>query len=479
MINVPEIELNNPFEAPVPDETANLAALTRSLRRAKGFGLIFAVCNQSELRERLMRDLAARLPEKHLLQIPLREPIDNLTRYLAEILAGQDSVARPDAVFVYGLESWLPAHGDEPGAGFVANLNLFRNDFPKSVPCPLVLWVPQHLLADIQDRAPDFASIRSGVYAFAMTSETRSRFLESYISEDLSVAAGLTLEEKWARIARLEHLLKEFQSLPEGQRNLREEAALMTSLAFIYSELERYNDAECLMQDSLQIFRDTLPAAHPDIIASINNLALLYSSQERYSEAEPLFKESLEIETRASPKPISNIVTGLGNLSALYNTQGRYAEAEPLLLEALTLVRASTPALPAATSNILNILGNVYGNTGREKKAEPLHKEALAINRATLPPQHPDIAMSLNYLAGSYINQGRYREAAPLLEEALEIVARSYGPEHHNTLLVAGNYVGLLVAQRRHEQSRDLIARFPSLIENIPALMLDQIMQSS
>ena len=478
MRKTPEIELYNPFEAPLPDEEANLAALTRSLRRAHRFGLIFAVCNQSDLRERLMRELTARLPEKNILQIPIRQPIENLMRYVAESIESQSSETPPDAVFVYGLESWLPAHGDEPGAGFVANLNLFRNNFPNHVPCPMILWLPQHILADIQDRAPDFASVRSGVYVFSMTSESRSQFLQSYTSEELTAIAGLTLEEKQERIGTLEHLLKEFQSLPDDRRNLLDEARLMTSLAFTYYELGQFNDAEPLLQVALQICRQNLPEQHPDIGAALNNLALLYSNQERFSEAEPIYKEALDIE-RCIPLPQRNeVAAGLNNLAALYSKQERYVEAEDLLEEALKFLRGSKSASFTAISNVLNTLADVYTNTGRGKKAEQLHKEALAISRATLPPQHPDIAMSLNNSADNYIKQGRYREATPLLQEALKIVELSYGAENYNTLRVVSNYVGLLALQRCNEQARDIIARFPLVLELIPAAMLDQIMQN-
>ena len=478
MTNAPEIEFANPFEVPLPDEKANLAALTRSLRRANGFGLIFAVCNQSELRERLMRDLAARLPEKNILQVPIREPVDSLLTYLTEALELEEAETPPDAVFVYGLESWLPAQGDEPGAGFLANLNLFRNNFPKHLPCPMVLWVPQHILADIQDRAPDFASIRSGVYVFSMTSEARSQFLTNYSTEQLTTIVGLTLEEKLERITRLEHLLKEFQSLPKDQRNLLDEAPLMTSLAFTYYGIGRFDKVELLLQTALQIYRDNFPAHHPSIVSALNNLALLYSYQERYTEAEKFFKESLDID-RLNPLSNSNsIAIGLSNSSLLYSRQKRYTEAETLLKEALNVIRSSTLSNVTAKAGILNALADVYSNTDRDEKAEKLYKEALSIRRASLHSQHPSTAASLNNLAELYIRQGKYHEALPMLQEALKSVEASYGPEHPDTLQVVSNYAALLVLQHQHEQVRNLIARFHLILERIPAAMLDQIMQT-
>ena len=477
MIDAPEIELNSPFDAQAPDEEANLTALTRSLRRANGFGLIFAVCNQSDLRERLMRELAARLPEKDILQIPILQPIDSLLTYVTAELEAGDPETPPDAIFVYGLEWWLPAPGDEAGARFVANLNLFRNNFPKRISCPMVLWVPQHILADIQDRAPDFASVRSGVYVFSMTSESRSQFLNSYTSEELTAIAGLTLEEKLERIARLEHLLKEFQSLPDAQRNLLDEARLMTSLASLYYELARFNDATPLFEAVLRIYREKLPEQHPDIAEGMNNLALLYSTQGRDTDAENLYEKALEIKNSV-PFNSKDYAIGMRNLSLLYIKQKRYDEAESLLNQALGLVRAQPSAFPFPAADIANTLADLRRRRGQNKSAERFYGEALRILQSALPPQHPEIAICLHNLANIYIKQGKYKESLPMLKEALQSVKNSYGTEHPTTLLIAEHYAALLALQGQHEQACDLIARLPLLLERIPATMLDQIMQA-
>lgn len=478
MINAPEIEFLNPFDAQTPDEEANLAAMTRSLRRANGFGLIFAVCNQSDLRERLMRDLASRLPEKKILQLPIRQPIDSLYHYLTETWETQTLETPLDAVFVYGLESWLPAYGDEPGARFVSNLNLFRDNFPKVLSCPLVLWIPQHILTEIQDRAPDFASVRSGVYVFALTSETRSHLLTNYISEELTAIAGLTLEEKKERIETLSHLLKEYQSLPDDRRNLLDEARLMTSLATTYHEVGRFDEAEPLLKDVLQIFCVNFPSNYTDTAAALSNLALFYSIQGRYSEAEPLYKEALRIERFVSQTQSNGLIVVLADLAILYSKQKRYNEAKPLLEEALIIAQSSVISNILIIADISNALGNLYSDTGYYKKSEELHKQALEMRRTSLPPDHPAIGSSLNNLAGIYTKQGKYKEATSILQKALKITETSFGHEHLDTLKIAGNYATLLAIQGQYEQARDLIARFPLVLERISFPILEKIMQT-
>jgi tetratricopeptide (TPR) repeat protein len=47
-------------------------------------------------------------------------------------------------------------------------------------------------------------------------------------------------------------------------------------------------------EQALQLARKVFGARHPDTLQSLNNLAMLYQAQGRYGEAEPLLKEALQ-----------------------------------------------------------------------------------------------------------------------------------------------------------------------------------------
>jgi tetratricopeptide (TPR) repeat protein len=57
----------------------------------------------------------------------------------------------------------------------------------------------------------------------------------------------------------------------------------------------RYDEAEPLYRQALEIDAKTIGTAHPDYAARLNNLAGLLQAMERYDEAEPLFVKALEI----------------------------------------------------------------------------------------------------------------------------------------------------------------------------------------
>jgi tetratricopeptide (TPR) repeat protein len=76
---------------------------------------------------------------------------------------------------------------------------------------------------------------------------------------------------------------------------------------------------------------------HPSVATSLHNLAYLYKSQGRYEEAEPLYIQSLDMDKKLLGEEHPSVATSLHNLAALYKSQGRYEEAEPLYVQSLDM----------------------------------------------------------------------------------------------------------------------------------------------
>jgi Flp pilus assembly protein TadD, contains TPR repeats len=392
MANAARVEAS-PFDLP-PDPEEQKQLLTNALRMVEGFALYFVVSEPSRVRPQLMDEIEARLAGKTVQRVAVPKGTPNLLHLLEEQLTDPLS----DVVFVYGLENSISGSAEPRSHPLLLNLNATRNNLFALLPRPLVLWVPAFVMTAILQAAPDFISVRSGVYTFTLTPEERREMTEAFLTIGQSRILGMAQTERDARIAEMKHLLSEIRALPEDERNPVDEASVLNQLALAHHSLGEYAEAEPLYKQALEMRQAALPEGHPDIAASLNNLAALYKSQGRYEEAEPLYKQALEIDQKSLPPNHPNLAIDFNNLAELYRSQGRYEEAEPL------------------------------------------YKQALEMRQAALPEGHSDIAISLNNLAALYDSQGRYEEAEPLYKQALEILIRSLGENHPNTRIVAQNW---------------------------------------
>ncbi|MCZ6678118.1 MAG: tetratricopeptide repeat protein, partial [Candidatus Poribacteria bacterium] len=312
--------ISEPFEPTALDEQTELRTLARALEFAQGFKLLFARCNQRDQRLRIVNALRKRIPQFTVQEIHFDEPIDHLLDALRERLVQPP----PDVVFVSGLEYSLPTAADAHETPFVASLNAARNSFPQILPCPLVLWMPEYVLAAIMRGAPDFFSIRSGVYYFAATPRETAAFAESLTAGEEWQAANLTFAEKQERIGAIENLIADYYALPSAHRNNRAEAHLLKRLGNLYWTLGGWTKAERCYQQSLKFYRQFDDRAGEGRL--LNNLGEVYRRQRRWEEAEQCHRQSLKIKRDVGDRIGEGIA--LGNLGSIYSGQKQWAKAE-------------------------------------------------------------------------------------------------------------------------------------------------------
>ena len=415
------------FNAPPPDNDAQRATLVRELRVAKGFTLIFALCNSVEERTRQRTLLQNELPALRIQEIAVRREIPHLLDVLRATL--EDPL--PDAVFVYGMENWIPRDVVPRSIPFILNLNAARNHFIADCPRPIVIWMPDYLMRTIAAGAPDFFSVRSGIYTFASPPpEAQEAPRQTFQTLGYTEMAGLSFEGKQQRIAELEDLRTRLQNLPQEQRDPLDEATIINELAEMYYAMARYDEASPLYNEALEIRRKTLPPNHHDISQSLNHLATLYKATGKYNEAEELYQEALAICRKSLPINYSDIARNLSDLAELYLLSGNFALAETLNLEALKIKRETLPPNYPDIALSLNNLAELYQVLRRYDEAARLYHEALEIWRKALAPDHLNIAFINSNLALLYQTLGRYKEAETLYLEALKISQRALGNDH-------------------------------------------------
>ncbi len=146
------------------DETTELAALAKAIALGSGYGfkLLFACISHDGHRQRLEQSLISQVAPLKVLRVALAKDVSFV---LDDLQTGFED-EHPDALSVSGLEQSIFAHEKPHSAPVLAGLNIGRSSFFTRLPCPLLFWMTPDALALLSRGAPDFFSIRSGVYRF-------------------------------------------------------------------------------------------------------------------------------------------------------------------------------------------------------------------------------------------------------------------------------------------------------------------------
>ena len=198
-------------------------------------------------------------------------------------------------------------------------------------------------------------------------------------------------------------------------------ASSLNNLASLYQEQGRYEKAEPLYLQALELRKSLLGDRHPDVASSLNNLASLYQEQGRYEKAEPLYLQALELRKLLLGNRHPDVATSLDNLASIYVSQSQYEKAEPLLIQVLELRKSLLGDRHPDIAQSLNNLGVVYLFQERYEKAESFLTQSLELSKSVLVDRHPDIAQSLNTLAMLYARAGRDDQAIDFLTQGMEI----------------------------------------------------------
>jgi tetratricopeptide (TPR) repeat protein len=367
-------------------------ALLRSLRRRKGFGILFVQCSPAQATQ-LIRQVKEDLPQKKIEVLQLTEQIDNLYNLIAD---------RPDChdlniLFIQGIEKSLEPY-IEPGFGgdgdyynlntaprILSHLNQqrerFRDDF--STLC-FAFIVPLFALKYFVRRAPDFFDWRSGVYVFATDPELVAQQSQQILRDgDYTAYVQLAPEQRIQKLLEIQELLE------EKYQTLNNKADLFLEQGILLAAAQAYGEAIAAFDQALAVKQDDHGALY--------NKGTALSALGRNEEAIAAYDQALAI------KPDDH--EALNNRGTALSALGRNEEAIAAYDQAL--------AIKPDKHKALNNKGLTLSNLGQYEDAIAAYDQALAIN--------PDYETAYYNKACGYGLQGNVEQAIESLQRAIEL----------------------------------------------------------
>ncbi|KAK3341084.1 hypothetical protein B0T25DRAFT_329824 [Lasiosphaeria hispida] len=231
---------------------------------------------------------------------------------------------------------------------------------------------------------------------------------------------------------------------------------LLSKVGTSFYNLGKYQEAEQMHQQALQLSEKVSGQEHPDTLTSMNNLALVLRGQGKYQEAEQMHRRALQLREKVLGQEHPDTLTSMNNLALVLQSQGKYQEAEQMHRQALQLREKVSGQEHPDTLASMNNLALVLQSQGKYQEAERMHRQALQFSKKVSGQEHPDTLTSMNNFALVLRSQGKYQEAEQMHQQELQLREKASGQEHPNTLASMNNLGLVLQSQGKYQEAEQM-----------------------
>jgi tetratricopeptide (TPR) repeat protein len=215
----------------------------------------------------------------------------------------------------------------------------------------------------------------------------------------------------------------------------------MNGLARILQLRQRWDEAEALLVEILEIGQRKYTARHPEVLTMSHNLAYLWALRGRRSDlpkAEGLFREMVVTSREVHGAENKQTLDALRGQAECLKRLGQAGlrkrdEAVEVVAEGLRVSRKLFGSTDLGTLEFLHEMAVLLKSLKRFEEAEPVYRELITAQRAALGAQHENTLLSLYNFTFVLDALGKTNEAMAALEEELVGRREVHGLQHQYT----------------------------------------------
>ncbi|HMB28776.1 MAG TPA: tetratricopeptide repeat protein, partial [Blastocatellia bacterium] len=244
-----------------------------------------------------------------------------------------------------------------------------------------------------------------------------------------------------------------------------QDSRLATSLhnaGELYTRLERYDEAERLLQRALSIREKVLENA--ETARTICALGKLNHSRGNRDKAERLYRQSLAIREKVLGRDHPDVAESLSGLAGVLSLK-RIDEAAALARRSLSIREKALGENHPDVAESLSRLVEVTLETGKPSEIESNLRRAVSIRETSLGQAHPDLAESLINLGVFFDKRSQCREAEEPIRRAITILEKAYGTNHPVVARANLALASVIAGQGRTSDFEELIGRAVAVLE--------------
>ncbi|GJM25769.1 MAG: hypothetical protein DHS20C16_21840 [Phycisphaerae bacterium] len=232
------------------------------------------------------------------------------------------------------------------------------------------------------------------------------------------------------------------------------EASVHRTIGQTYMNLGINDSAEQHLVQALEIERSANDGPSAELAESFCRLGVLRDHQGRYDEAEILLNNAIEVRRELLIPDDVDLAASLNQLAMVLLDTGNLGRAKENINEALAIIEPAKPQNIPLYFNIRNTLAAYHIKSGTFAEAETLFREGIAQFKSE--PNNPDLPVKRLNLAIALKEQGEFEEAESVFHQALAEASRIYGPDHQLTLSASNGLAAVLEKMGRYEESESL-----------------------
>ncbi len=354
---------------------------------------------------------------------------------------------------VLGLKEAIGVNlqGDYPPV--LQDLNFVRDAYKRTVPHPILFFLPDYAITRLAKFAPDFWAWRSGVFLFQTPQVTKDYARAETLESDRSGSSGLP--ESPERIALLESLLMDCRPSPGRATTTADMSTcntLLHQLGVAYLSRREVAKAQDYLEEALTLAqqRDDAP-----LTAEVTQvLGRTLAQQHQFEAAERAYQNALaQFRHLGNLRGEANTLFYLGNVE---RDRRNFAQAETYYQQCLTIERALGDDY--STASTYHQLGMVAEDQRRVEDAIVFYQRALDLTEAAGDTY--GAADTYHQLGRVAEDQRRFEDAIALYQKALDLTEAA-----GDTYGAASTYHQLGIVAEEQRYFEDAIAFYQKALD--------------
>jgi tetratricopeptide (TPR) repeat protein len=207
------------------------------------------------------------------------------------------------------------------------------------------------------------------------------------------------------------------------------------------------------MSQCLDFCRENLGPEHTRTITVMIDLGILLSYDERFQEAETLFRDALDLGLKNLKDDNELVIYAKEQLAEIFIGKAAYSDAKALLLDILTVIREDEKLQYKFGPKVLLNLGNILLNEEDFPEAEKIFLELLRDYEKKGDTKNPNYIVAKGSAARAFMEQGKVEEGLRFMQEALEMSTEVNGERHRTTLALLINFGMALSEFGKYEEA--------------------------